>query len=51
LKLGAIAMCALPVAVGWVVLSTALGRNQKRLAAKTDDRGAHNDWPSDAPRI
>jgi AAA family ATP:ADP antiporter len=37
LKLGAIAVCALPVAAGWVVLSTALGRAQHRLATKTDD--------------
>ena len=40
LKLGAIALCALPVAVGWLVLSTALGRTQERLATKTSDQGA-----------
>jgi ATP:ADP antiporter, AAA family len=40
LKLGAIALCALPVAAGWLVLSTALGRTQERLATKTDDEGA-----------
>jgi AAA family ATP:ADP antiporter len=40
LKLGAIALCALPVVAGWVVLSTALGRAQDRLATKTDDQGA-----------
>jgi len=40
LKLGAIALCALPVAAGWVVLSTALGRKQERLAAKISDEGA-----------
>jgi AAA family ATP:ADP antiporter len=40
LKLGGIAMCALPVAAGWVVLSIALGRTQERLATKTDDQGA-----------
>jgi len=39
LKLGAIALCALPVAAGWVVLSIALGRTQERLAAKIDDQG------------
>ena len=39
-KLGAIALCALPVAAGWVVLSTALGRKQERLAAKMSDAGA-----------
>jgi ATP:ADP antiporter, AAA family len=46
LKLGAIALCALPVAAGWVVLSTALGRTQERRARKTDDRGAPA-WPSE----
>jgi AAA family ATP:ADP antiporter len=40
LKLGAIALCALPVVAGWLVLSTALGRTQQRLATKTDDQGA-----------
>jgi AAA family ATP:ADP antiporter len=39
LKLGAIALCALPIAAGWFVLSTALGRTQERLAMKTDDQG------------
>ena len=33
LKLGAIALCALPVAAGWLVLSAALGRTQERRAA------------------
>ena len=33
LKLGAIAFCALPVAAGWFVLSTTLGRAQERRAA------------------
>ena len=37
LKLGAIALCALPIAAGWLVLSTALGRTQERLATKTDE--------------
>ena len=37
LKLGAIALCALPVAAGWLALSTALGRTQERLATKTDE--------------
>ena len=45
LKLGAIAMCALPVAAGWVVLSTVLGRAQDRLATTTDDQGA-SEWQS-----
>jgi len=35
LKLGAIALCALPVAAGWLVLSTALGRTHEHLATKT----------------
>jgi ATP:ADP antiporter, AAA family len=39
LKLGAIALCVLPVAAGWLVLSTALGRAQESLATKTGDRG------------
>jgi AAA family ATP:ADP antiporter len=34
LKLGAIALCALPVVAGWLVLSTALGRAQERRAAR-----------------
>jgi ATP:ADP antiporter, AAA family len=46
LKLGAIALCALPVAAGWLVLSTALGRTQERLTTKTDDEGAPG-WQSE----
>jgi ATP:ADP antiporter, AAA family len=46
LKLGAIALCALPVAAVWLVLSTALGRTQERLATKTDDEGAPG-WQSE----
>ena len=46
LKLGAIALCALPVAAGWVVLSTALGRTQERLATNADDQGAPQ-WQSE----
>jgi AAA family ATP:ADP antiporter len=46
LKLGAIALCALPVAAGWLVLSTALGRTQERLATKADDQGAVG-WQSE----
>ncbi len=34
LKLGAIALCALPVAAGWLALSAALGRTQERRAAQ-----------------
>jgi len=33
LKLGAIALCALPVAAGWLILSAILGRVQERRAA------------------
>jgi AAA family ATP:ADP antiporter len=39
LKLGAIALCVLPVAAGWLVLSTTLGRMQERLAMNADDQG------------
>jgi AAA family ATP:ADP antiporter len=46
LKLGAIALCALPVAVGWLVLSIALGRTQERLATKSDEQGAPG-WQSE----
>ena len=34
LKLGAIALCALPVAAGWLVLSIVLGRAQQRRTAR-----------------
>jgi AAA family ATP:ADP antiporter len=34
LKLGAIALCSLPVAVGWFVLSMGLGRAQERRSAR-----------------
>jgi AAA family ATP:ADP antiporter len=41
LKLGAIALCALPVAAGWLVLSMALGRTQARRAHRLAmERGA-----------
>jgi ATP:ADP antiporter, AAA family len=46
LKLGGIALCALPVAVGWLILSTALGRKQEHLALKTDERG-EPEWQSE----
>jgi AAA family ATP:ADP antiporter len=39
LKLGGIALCALPVAAGWLILSLALGRKQERLARKSGDGG------------
>ena len=38
LKLGAIALCALPVVAGWLVLSTVLGRTQERRAALAEQR-------------
>jgi len=34
LKLGAIALCALPVAAGWLILSVALGQTQERHARR-----------------
>ena len=34
LKIAAIALCALPVAAGWLALSTALGRTQERRAVR-----------------
>ena len=39
LKLGAIALCVLPIVAGWLFLSIALGRRQERLARKPDDGG------------
>src|SRR3954452_7015879 len=46
LKLGAIALCVLPIAAGWLLLSTALGRTQEGLATKRDDRGEPG-WQSE----
>ena len=37
LKLGAIALCALPVVAAWLVLSTALGRAQERRTATAQE--------------
>ena len=37
LKLGAIALCALPMVVGWLVLSVALGRTQERRTAAVQE--------------
>jgi ATP:ADP antiporter, AAA family len=34
LKIAGIALCALPVAIGWLILSTRLGRTQERLAVE-----------------
>lgn len=39
LKLGAIAICALPIVAGWLVLSIALGRTQERLAERPIPEG------------
>jgi ATP:ADP antiporter, AAA family len=52
LQLGAVALCALPVAAGWIVLSTALGRTQERLATKTGDderASSGSDGPNAVP--
>jgi AAA family ATP:ADP antiporter len=35
LKLGAIALCSLPVVAGWFILSLGLGRAQERRSAQT----------------
>jgi AAA family ATP:ADP antiporter len=43
LKLGAIALCALPVTAGWLVLSTALGRTQERRAERLGAVAARGD--------
>jgi AAA family ATP:ADP antiporter len=40
LKLGAIALCALPIVAGWLVLSIALGRSQERRAALAEKEWA-----------
>jgi ATP:ADP antiporter, AAA family len=40
LKIGAIALCMLPVAAAWLALSTALGRTQERRAAQPDAAAA-----------
>jgi ATP:ADP antiporter, AAA family len=37
LKLGAIALCALPVTAAWLVLSAALGRTQERRAIRLEE--------------
>jgi AAA family ATP:ADP antiporter len=36
LKLGAIALCSLPVVAGWAVLSLALGRAQEKRSARRE---------------
>jgi AAA family ATP:ADP antiporter len=43
LKIGGIAVCALPVALGWLVLSTRLGRAQERLAVEMGAAAAQSE--------
>jgi AAA family ATP:ADP antiporter len=43
LKIGGIALCALPVAVGWLVLSTRLGRSQERRAVEIGTAAAQSE--------
>jgi AAA family ATP:ADP antiporter len=43
LKLGAVALCALPVVGGWLLLSTALGRAQERRAVQAAAVAAQGD--------
>jgi ATP:ADP antiporter, AAA family len=43
LKLGTIALCALPVIGGWLLLSTALGRAQERRAVELGTAAAQGD--------
>jgi ATP:ADP antiporter, AAA family len=39
LKLGAIALCMIPIAAGWLILSAALGRSQERQAHDIEEMG------------
>ena len=50
LKLGAIALCALPVAAGWFLLSTTLGRAQERRTAPFE-AAAQGRPPNRAPSL
>jgi AAA family ATP:ADP antiporter len=45
LKLGAVALCAVPVAAGWLALSSALGRMHDRRAGAQAEAGASADIP------
>ncbi|MGH9695229.1 MAG: NTP/NDP exchange transporter, partial [Bryobacteraceae bacterium] len=45
LKLGAIALCALPVAVGWLVLSVGLGRGEEKRARELELGTARGELP------
>jgi ATP:ADP antiporter, AAA family len=40
LKLGAIALCMIPIAAGWLILSEALGRSQERQARDIEEMDA-----------
>jgi ATP:ADP antiporter, AAA family len=40
LKLGAIALCMIPIAAGWLILSEALGRSQERQATDIEEMDA-----------
>ena len=39
-KLGAIALCMIPIAAGWLILSAALGRSQERQAREIEEMDA-----------
>jgi AAA family ATP:ADP antiporter len=43
LKIGGIAACAVPVAIGWLVLSRRLGRTQERLAVELGASAAQSE--------
>ena len=43
LKIGGIAVCALPVALGWLMLSRRLGRTQERLAVEMGAAAAQSE--------
>lgn len=51
LKLGAIAICALPIVAGWLVLSIALGRTQERLAERPIPKESRNAHPDNSPKL
>jgi AAA family ATP:ADP antiporter len=43
LKVGAIALCAVPVVLAWLILSATLGRTQERRAALDDAATVHGE--------
>jgi hypothetical protein len=58
LKLGAIALCMVPIAASWLILSTTLGRSQERQARDVEEidaitavRENEHDDPHDATRL